>query len=166
MWLWSKWFKPRLPRWNIFQIDPPQINLLFAAKEIAFPYYQKLMHVVPDSTYVQKLAGMSENVLELVNASYTKVVRNVKFTTNISDHVRVTFQSTCNKKEFKTLMNFTNTCDNIEIGSVYTFLVTLELTRLPRQDVSVKRRLKLIVETRIRSLNEHYFRKTLLWLKN
>lgn len=80
-----------------------------------------------------KLDAKSENIFTLIEKSYTEVVSNVNFEAKTPDGVKITFHSTCNKPSV--VKNETNTCDNIKIGQVYTFNVTIALEKIPTNTV-------------------------------
>lgn len=64
-----------------------------------------------------------------------KVVSNARFEAKAPDGIKVTFRSTCNRRDVR--MDVTNSCDNIKMGEVYTFNVTIELEEVPVNNVSI-----------------------------
>lgn len=109
------------------------MNVLFAAKEDIFTYYEDLRKTIPSVSYVGKLAEESTNVLNLVKEGYFKVVQNVKFSANHSDNLKVTIKSNCNQNR---ALNSDSMCNNVEEGKEYVFDVIMEVLKIP-EDMEV-----------------------------
>ncbi|KAF2897728.1 hypothetical protein ILUMI_08445 [Ignelater luminosus] len=127
-----------------------KMNVLFAAKEDIFKYYEDLQKIISSVSYVGKLAEESSNVLNLVKEGYFKVVQNVKFSANHSDNLKVTIKSNCIQNK---VLNSESMCNNVEEGKEYVFDVIMEVLKVPenmeRETVTIEEQNiaeKLIIE--------------------
>nr|XP_022904471.1 integrin beta-nu-like [Onthophagus taurus] len=110
------------------KLQEEKVNLLFAAKKEAYNYYEKFHNTIPDVSTIGKLEEKSTNIMKLIKDSYQKVVQTVKFEANVTDNVKITFETTCKPTGKK---RESNQCKNVKIGEKYIFDVTLELIKLP-----------------------------------
>lgn len=106
-----------------------KINVIFAVTSDVIFHYDQLHELLEEVTNVGQLASDSSNILHLVESGYIEAVRRAQFQDNAPSYIRVEYKTTCGGK-YETPQD-TSKCDNIEIGSKYTFDVGVTLLNYP-----------------------------------
>lgn len=98
-------------------------NIIFAIanKPTILQHYKLLSQKVENSNF-GVLSDDSENVIQLLVDNYNKIVDSVILTSNATDDISVTFDSSCRDK-------IADGCNNIGVEEVVDFSVTIEALR-------------------------------------
>lgn len=88
------------------------------------------MHeIMSEITSVGQLAADSSNILQLVEQGFNDAIKRAQFQDNAPDYIKVEYKTKCGDKF--DAPQYTNKCDNIEIGKEYEFDVILTLQKYP-----------------------------------
>ncbi|XP_055868207.1 integrin beta-1-like [Biomphalaria glabrata] len=96
-------------------------NVIFAVMDNVYKHYTKLAHLL-DGAVVGVLQNQSENIVQLINDKYYELRSRIKFEPRNSDFVDIKFYSSCKDKSIE---RETSVCDNLEIGDVVKFNVSI-----------------------------------------
>ncbi|XP_064646617.1 integrin beta pat-3-like [Lineus longissimus] len=116
-------------------IHENNVNVIFAVTKYRLPLYKELSALIEGSTSGE-LADDSSNVVDLVQDNYNKITSKVTLKTEGAEGIKVSFKSSCFGSE---MMNYTNMCENIKIGSNVTFEVTVLVEKCPKDKSSMWR---------------------------
>lgn len=118
-----------------------RISVIFAVTSDVITHYYQMHSLMEEITSVGQLAVDSSNILQLVESGYREAVRRAQFEDNAPPYIQLNYRTTCGGK-FSVLED-SNKCDNIEIGSQYDFDVGVTLLSYPEDGTkSVKIRIE------------------------
>ncbi|XP_046678492.1 LOW QUALITY PROTEIN: integrin beta-PS-like [Homalodisca vitripennis] len=105
------------------------INVLFAVTSDQIEVYNRLGKHIEGSTS-GTLSGDSSNVVDLVQEQYNKIKSSVEMKDTASNAVKVTYYSKCLDENGS--LKQTNKCDGLQVGTVVTFQVEVEVMSCPK----------------------------------
>ncbi|XP_022307224.2 integrin beta-PS-like [Crassostrea virginica] len=101
-------------------------NIIFAVTSEQKDIYDQLKPYIAGSE-TGELASDSNNIVKLIRDSYLAITSKVELIVENSDNVEVKFQTKCKGNTVKD----TNRCENLSIGDLVKFNVTLEVKNCP-----------------------------------
>uniref|UniRef100_A0A336LEA7 Integrin beta n=1 Tax=Culicoides sonorensis TaxID=179676 RepID=A0A336LEA7_CULSO len=119
-----------------------KVNVIFAVTDQVLNHYNGIKSLMPDQSNVGMLQADSSNVLQLVETGFTEFVRKVNFIDDAPDYFKVEYLTKCGDKYADYVSQ--SSCDNIEIGKEYEFLIQVtlldspEIIGLERQTIKIE----------------------------
>ncbi|XP_061605047.1 integrin beta-3-like isoform X2 [Phyllopteryx taeniolatus] len=106
------------------------INLIFAVTNYVLPLYKEYSQLIPGTT-VGKLSGDSGNVIELIEAAYTKIRSKVELELlGVPEELNLSFNATCLNGE---VIPGLKSCSGLKIGDTVSFSVEAQLRVCPKE---------------------------------
>lgn len=106
-----------------------KVNVIFAVTGEVLDHYNSIKSLMPYQTNVGILQADSSNVLQLVEDGFTEFVRKVHFIDDAPDYFKVEYLTKCGNKYNDYVSQ--SSCDNIEIGQEYDFILRITLLDSP-----------------------------------
>lgn len=106
-----------------------KVNVIFAVTQDIIKHYQGIQGVMSGFTSVGTLQSDSSNILQLVENGFKEFSRRVSFHDDAPPFIKVEYFTTCGGKYPSPVQ--TSSCDNVEIGEMYEFVVKLTLLENP-----------------------------------
>lgn len=106
-----------------------KVNVIFAVTNEVLHHYTSIKALMPDQTNVGILQADSSNILQLVEDGFSEFVRKAHFIDDAPDYLKVEYLTKCGDKYIDYVSQ--NSCDNIEIGKEYEFIIRVTLLDSP-----------------------------------